>query len=163
MIRALLLSDIHGEDTGLRWLLEQVWQQVGPIQAYNCLGDGVRDFERVESFIRTRDEHALMYAVRGNNDWGVTAPERQVIDLEGVKIFMTHGHYLRVKSTMYYLQSAAREEGCTVALYGHTHVADVEPGIPTLVNPGAVCLDRCALMEIEDGRARFRLIDLGFH
>ena len=48
MLRALVLSDIHGDDTGLRWLLEQVWKDVGPIDAYLCLGDGVRDFERVE-------------------------------------------------------------------------------------------------------------------
>ena len=52
MLRALVLSDIHGEDTTFRWLLEQVWRDVGPIDYYLCLGDGVRDFQRVEGFIR---------------------------------------------------------------------------------------------------------------
>lgn len=161
-MRALIVSDIHGEDTTFRWLLEQVWKTTGPIDVYICLGDGVRDFERAESFIRTRDEHALMYAVRGNNDWGVTAPERQVVELDGVKIFMTHGHYLKVKSTMYYLESAAREAGCAIALYGHTHVADVTPGVPMLMNPGAACDDCCGILEITDGRPRARLVNLGF-
>ena len=63
MIRALILSDIHGESNNLRWLLEEVWKQVGPIDAYICLGDGVRDFDNAEAFIRRRDEHATMYAV----------------------------------------------------------------------------------------------------
>ena len=100
MLRALVLSDIHGEDTNLRWLLERVWQETGPIDAYLCLGDGVRDFERAEDFIRQRDEHAVMYAVKGNNDW-CDAPAVRIITLGGVRIFMTHGHNQRVKSTMY--------------------------------------------------------------
>lgn len=161
-MRALLLSDIHGDLTTLRWLLEQVWQQTGPIDAYICLGDGVRDFEHAESFIRTRDEHALMYAVRGNCDFAVDAPVHQVVSLGGAQVYMTHGHYHRVKSTLSYLRDAAHEAGCSIALYGHTHAADVEPGVPMLVNPGSVKDDRCALLEVNDGKPRVRLINLGF-
>ena len=162
MLRALVLSDIHGDDTGLRWLLEQVWKDVGPIDAYLCLGDGVRDFERVESFIRQRDEHALMYAVKGNNDW-CDAPTKRIIDLGGVRIFMTHGHEQRVKSTMDYLISAARTAGADIALYGHTHCADVEYFTPWLINPGAVMNDRCALLEIENGKPHVKMLNLGFN
>ena len=86
MIRALILSDIHGESNNLRWLLEEVWKQVGPIDAYICLGDGVRDFDNAEAFIRRRDEHATMYAVRGNCDFVANYPERLVIHLGGLKI-----------------------------------------------------------------------------
>ena len=86
MTRALILSDIHGEENNLRWLLEEVWKTVGPIDAYICLGDGVRDFERAESFIRNRDEHATMYAVRGNCDFTANHPDRLVIHLGGLKI-----------------------------------------------------------------------------
>ena len=85
MTRALILSDIHGEENNLRWLLEEVWKTVGPIDAYICLGDGVRDFERAESFIRNRDEHATMYAVRGNCDFISSCPERLMIHLGGLK------------------------------------------------------------------------------
>lgn len=158
MLRALVLSDIHGEDTTLRWLLEQVWKETGPIDAYLCLGDGVRDFDRVESFIRQRDEHALMYAVKGNNDW-CDEPLLRIIELGGVRIFMTHGHNQRVKSTMHYLQDAVRNANCDVGLYGHTHCPDIEMNVPLLVNPGAVCRERCALLEIRDGKARARLLD----
>ena len=159
MLRALVLSDIHGEETNFRWLLEQVWKEVGPIDAYLCLGDGVRDFERAESFIRRRDAHAIMYAVKGNNDWCDESVFR-IIELGGVRIFMTHGHNQRVKSNLYYLKDAVREANCAVGLYGHTHCANIEMNVPLLVNPGAVCGDCCAILEIEGGKARARLINL---
>ena len=162
-MRALILSDIHGEVTTLRWLLEEVWKQVGPIDAYFFLGDGIRDFQNAESFIRRRDEHAAMYAVKGNCDFMPGAPERIITSFGGVNIYMTHGHIHRVKSDLTWLRAAAREAGADVALYGHTHVPDEEPGVPMLLNPGAAKDDRCALLEVDDnGKFRTKLINLGF-
>ena len=163
MTRALILSDIHGEANTLRWLLEEVWKQVGPIDAYICLGDGVRDFDNAEAFIRQRDEHATMYAVRGNCDFTASYPDRLVIRLGGLKIYMTHGHIHRVKSGLNYLYGAARAEGVDIALYGHTHRANVEYTTPWLINPGAAENDCCALLEIENGKPHVKLISLGFH
>ena len=163
MIRALILSDIHGEGTNLRWMLEQVWKETGPIDAYICLGDGVRDFQHAESFIRQRDEHATMYAVCGNNDFVRDVPDRLTIHLGGLKIFLTHGHYQRVKGGLDYLLSAARTAGADVALYGHTHCANVEYTTPWMINPGAVMNDRCALLEIRDGKPHVKLLSLGFN
>ena len=163
MIRALILSDIHGETTTLRWLLEEVWKHVGPIDAYICLGDGVRDFDNAESFIRQRDEHATMYAVRGNCDFTAAHPDRLVIHLGGLKIYLTHGHIHRVKGGLDYLRSAAREAGADIALYGHTHRANVEYTTPWLLNPGAAENDCCALLEIDNGKPHVKLINLGFN
>ena len=163
MTRALILSDIHGEENNLRWLLEEVWKTVGPIDAYICLGDGVRDFERAESFIRNRDEHATMYAVRGNCDFITSYPERLVIHLGGLKIYMTHGHIHRVKSGLDYLYGAARAEGVDIALYGHTHRANVEYTTPWMINPGAAENDCCALLEIENGKPHVKMFNLGFN
>jgi putative phosphoesterase len=162
MLRALILSDIHGETTTLRWLLEEVWKQVGPIDAYICLGDGVRDFDNAEGFIRNRDEHATMYAVRGNCDFTAAHPDRLVIHLGGLKIYLTHGHIHRVKGGLDYLRSAAREAGADIALYGHTHRANVEYTTPWLLNPGAAENDCCALLEIENGKPHVKLLSLGF-
>ena len=163
MMRALILSDIHGETTTLRWLLEEVWKQVGPIDAYICLGDGVRDFDNAEAFIRQRDEHATMYAVRGNCDFTAAHPDRLVIHLGGLKIYLTHGHIHRVKGGLDYLRSAAREAGADIALYGHTHRANVEYTTPWLLNPGAAENDCCALLEIDNGKPHVKLINLGFN
>lgn len=163
MTRALILSDIHGETTTLRWLLEETWKQVGPIDAYICLGDGVRDFDNAEAFIRQRDEHAAMYAVRGNCDFTAAHPDRLLIHLGGLKIYMTHGHIHRVKGSLDYLRSAAREAGADIALYGHTHRANVEYTTPWLINPGAAENDCCALLEIDNAKPHVKLINLGFN
>ena len=49
MMRALVLSDIHGEESRLRWMLEETWKMTGKIDGYFFLGDGVDgDVERVE-------------------------------------------------------------------------------------------------------------------
>lgn len=162
-MRALILSDIHGETTTLRWLLEETWKQVGPIDAYIFLGDGIRDFERAESFIRDRDEHAVMYAVQGNCDFSPSAPERIITTLGGLKVYITHGHIHRVKGGLDYLRSVAREAGADVALYGHTHRANVEYTTPWLLNPGAAKDDCCALLEITNGKPHVKLINLGFN
>ncbi len=161
-MRALIVSDSHGDLSTLRWLIEMAWKQTGPIDLYICLGDGVREFGHIENFVRERDDHALFYAVRGNNDVAVDAPPRMVIDLGGVKCFLTHGHYHHVKSTLTYLKDAARDAGCSIALYGHTHIADVETGAPMCINPGAAADDRCALLEVTDGRPRVQLLNFGY-
>lgn len=162
-MRAIILSDIHGEDTMLRWLLEQAWKEVGPVDAYICLGDGVRDFVRVENFIRKRDAHAVMYTVRGNCDMAVgDVPDSMTISFGGANIFLTHGHRYAVKSTMSYLRDAARENGCSIALYGHTHCPDMDTSGPLLINPGAASKSRLAVLEVNEGRPRVNLMDLGY-
>lgn len=60
MMRALVLSDIHGEESQLRWMLEETWKMTGKIDGYFFLGDGVDDFAQAENFIRRRDPDALM-------------------------------------------------------------------------------------------------------
>ena len=161
-MRALILSDIHGETNTLRWLLEEVWKQVGPIDAYICLGDGYRDFGNAEGFIRSRDEHASMYAVKGNCDFVPNAPDRLVIPFGGLTLFLTHGHVQRVKSGLEYLKDAARAAGADIALYGHTHRADVQYTTPWMINPGAAEDDCCALLEVTNGKPHVKLISLGF-
>lgn len=157
-MRAIVLSDIHGSDTMLRTMLEKAWETIGPVDAYFCLGDGLRDFERVEGLLRARDPRALMYAVKGNNDFGVDAPYSMVVRFGGVNIYMTHGHREGVKQTLVALDRAAVEAGCAVALYGHTHCADVETRRAMLVNPGAAGSGHLALLEVEDGQPRVSLL-----
>ena len=158
-MKAIVLSDIHGDDTTLRVTLEKAWLRTGSVDAYFCLGDGVRDFERVEMFLRGHDPHALMYAVKGNNDFAVlNTPDSMVVGFGGVNLFLTHGHFLRVKQTLEFLDRAAEEAGCQVALYGHTHCPDVETRRTIMVNPGAMCNGRLALLEVEEGRPRVSLL-----
>ncbi len=158
-MRALVFSDIHGEDGTFRWMLEQAWQQIGRIDAYFFLGDGIDDFERCEAFIRSHDEQAVMLSVRGNNDFCCPdAPYYRVTDFGGVRLYLTHGHLERVKLTRTFLYEHAREEKCDIAFYGHTHEPDMVTGVPMLVNPGAVCRQQMAQLEVDNGRPRVRML-----
>lgn len=158
-MRALVLSDSHGEEHTLRWMLEQAWKTVGPVDAYIHCGDGAWDFARLENFIRARDEHAVMYGVRGNCDFMAhDLPDFRHIGFGGARILVTHGHLYGVKSTFARLNDAAREHECSIVLFGHTHKACVETGRALLVNPGSAADGRMALLEVNDGKPRVNLL-----
>ena len=158
-MRVIVLSDSHGEENNLRWMLEQCWRWVGPVDAYIHCGDGARDFQRVANFIRTRDEHALLIGVRGNCDFFEDVPELEVITLEGAKLLITHGHRFQVKSTYAALDIEAKRRGCAAALFGHTHIPCVEQRNTLLVNPGSACGDTLALLTIEQGVVKAEIMD----
>lgn len=156
-----VMSDTHGGVDNVRWLLEQVWKYTGPIDAYVHLGDGAYDFEQLESFIRARDPQAKMYGVRGNNDWGsMDIPDTRIETFGGVRMLLTHGHRYHVRATYDCVDLAARERGCRIALFGHTHVQDMEMRSILLLNPGSTNNDRMALIHIDDkGDIRPELIE----
>ena len=151
-MRVLVMSDTHGDDFGLRWILEECWKRVGPIDAYIHCGDGGMDFQRVENFIRARDPHTLMYQVKGNCDLGLDLPEVQEITLGGAKLLLTHGHRYQVKHTYAPLEIEAHHRGCAAALFGHTHLPYIEQRRVLLVNPGSARGDTLALLHINDGQ-----------
>lgn len=158
-MRALVLSDSHGEESTLRWMLEQAWKTVGPVDAYIHCGDGAADFARLENFIRARDEHAAMVGVRGNCDFMAhDLTDVKILGLGGANILVTHGHLYGVKSSFARLDDAAKEHGCSIALFGHTHKPCVEPRWALLVNPGSAADGRMALLEINDGKPCVQLL-----
>lgn len=89
-------------------------------------------------------ELSLMYPdipmdiVRGNCDWG-KGPDLKVVELEGVRFLLTHGHLQYVKSGLDELLQEALSRHVQVACFGHTHLAKVvyRQGI-YLMNPGTV-------------------------
>ena len=157
-MRLIVLSDSHGDDFTLRWMLEQAWKTLGPVDAYVHCGDGAHDLEYLQNFIRSRDEHAAFYSVRGNCDFCTDLPDQQVLHLGGARIFLTHGHRYHVKSTLSYLSDAASEHECTLALFGHTHIATAEMRSALLINPGSAAKGRMAVVEITNGKPRWDLL-----
>jgi len=61
-----------------------------------------------------------------------------------VKILCCHGHKYGVKSTLTRLAAHAKELGCDVALYGHTHRANSE------IVDGVLCLNPGSLGSYSD-------------
>ena len=76
--------------------------------------------------------------IRGNNDFSGGAYE-WVIEEDGCRIYCCHGHRLGVKHGLERLAQEAKEHGCEIALYGHTHRAavDLVDGV-LCINPGAI-------------------------
>lgn len=128
-MRILVASDTHGDTASLRRaILAQPQAQV-----VIHLGDGEEDVAQVKPSFPDK----MFLQVRGNCDWTSQLSSVGEYEVEGVKIFYTHGHIYGVKSGDYGLISAAREHKAQVALFGHTHLAreDYEDGL-YLMNPG---------------------------
>ena len=149
MIKAAVFSDTHG-NTAL--MLETV-RRVRPDVLIH-LGDHERDAQE----LRREFPEIPLYCVRGNCDLCSFAPDTDIVPLGSVKAFITHGHlyhveYNRVDSLVY----AAQEQGCRVAMFGHTHSAyeHYEDGL-YLLNPGSCAAPRggrpsCGIVEIAGG------------
>ncbi len=129
-MKILVVSDSHGHANRLGWLVEEVQP--------NCilhLGDGARDADQV----RSQYPQIPLFSVAGNCDIGSSAPAQQLIELEGVRMFLAHGHFYGVKQGRDAFIQAARSAGAHIALYGHTHVAEARelPDGMWLMNPGS--------------------------
>ena len=89
------------------------------------------------------------YHVPGNCDFFTSAPPSLTVSLDGVRVFLTHGHLFGVKSGLTRLALEARRVGAQLALFGHTHRAllEAQDGL-WLMNPGACGAGRSDFGEI---------------
>ncbi|MBQ7364936.1 MAG: YfcE family phosphodiesterase [Clostridia bacterium] len=141
----IVFSDSHGSDHEMR----RVIQKQKPYADYFLhLGDGA------VSFLELCEECGVLgYAVRGNCDFflkGRQIPDSRVLCADTVSLFLTHGDTIGVGFSTETLSLAAKEKGCKIALYGHTHIADNrylpaqdEKDVPIyLFNPGSIARPR---------------------
>ena len=156
-----VFSDSHGDRVSLRRLLETGWERYGTADWYLHCGDGARDMDSIAPLIYDRNEKAEIAQVRGNCDFFGDYPDDETLDISGCRILMTHGHHYSVKTTLSYLNDAARDRGCQIALFGHTHEPLMEMRSALLLNPGAVQDGRMLVLEISlDGRPRVHMLHL---
>jgi len=123
----LAFSDTHS--TPLPRKLKQVAEEADLVF---FLGDGVTS---LSDFML----HKGFHAVDGNCDPHVFGTE-EIVEVEGLKILLTHGHLYSVKRDLLPLALRAKELGCGAAFYGHTHCARIDEfdGV-TLICPGSPC------------------------
>ena len=143
----LLLSDTHGDFRRIDSVLENCQKPDLIIH----LGDMERDGEYITMSI---PPDVAFLSVRGNNEWSSNRPLNTVIELEGIRFYMTHGHKERVKSGHEGLIHAAGAQNCQVALYGHTHnPCDLTENGIRIINPGALAYPVCsyAMLHIKKG------------
>ncbi|MBE6759082.1 MAG: YfcE family phosphodiesterase [Ruminococcaceae bacterium] len=161
-MKILVVSDTHG-----RWgALYNVIQAHSDAKVVIHLGDGYADLERIRPSFPDR----VMMGVAGNCDFLAASGVRgsNVINIEGVDIFFTHGHSYRVKSGESLVEQAARARNAKICLYGHTHTPnnDVRNGL-FIMNPGSIGEPRrgiptCGIIEIngEDISLRIEECDI---
>ena len=116
-MKVLIVSDTHGREDNL----EKVLEKESPIDAMVHLGD----VEGSEDYIRILTD-APVYMVAGNNDFYTDLPGQAVIDLDGYRAFITHGHGYHVSYSPNRLVAEALHRNAQIAMYGHTHVPHLE-------------------------------------
>ncbi len=143
-MRILVLSDSHGDYFTMKKAIDA--QPTAEVVVF--LGDGYRDFERCLPLL----DGKRIYAVKGNNDFYCDYPKSQIINEGGISIYITHGHYEYVKSSLGRLVTVAKENNCPLALYGHKHQQQEAncDGVK-LFSPGALKDDEYGVIDIIDG------------
>ena len=142
-MRIGIVSDSHGDTC----VFEKMLAVPGAAEAEMWLhaGDFAPDADDLEIMSGKR-----VACVLGNCDLFVDGVyDETVVEVAGHRIFLTHGHLFNVR-----FDTAAREAGADIAVYGHTHVALEERGDVTVLNPGSIARPR-------DGRhGSFMLVEL---
>lgn len=142
-MRILVLSDSHGDYFAMKKAIEAQ----PSAEAVVFLGDGHMDFERCKPLLKDK----RVYCVRGNNDFHCDYPRNAIIEEGGMKIYITHGHYEYVKSSLSALMSVARRNNCKLALYGHNHRQQEDNyGEIKMFCPGALKDDEYGVVDIVD-------------
>lgn len=128
-MKLVVVSDNHG----LKQPIDDIRRQHLDADAFFHCGDS-------ELPIRFLDGFA---AVCGNNDYTVELPESRIVELNGLRIFVTHGHRYLLFGRVDMLLSKAIYENCQLVLFGHTHCFyhEVIEGIH-FVNPGSIAHNR---------------------
>ena len=151
-MRLLILSDSHRSIS----TMERAVALARPDYIFH-LGDLAADAHALAK----RFPQLPVLSVTGNCDFLDRSQEQRLLELEGVRILLTHGHRYGVKQSLLPLALAAEEAGASLALFGHTHTPLLEErGSVTLLNPGAcgpTLRPTCAVVELQNGRFTCRI------
>lgn len=150
-MKILVVSDSHAAYSFMRRCIEYTAPD-----AIIHLGDYYRDGETIaEEYPRIP-----VYQVPGNCDRNrgyIPDPEIRILELAGVRLYLTHGHRHQVKSTLVRLIADARAASAQAVLFGHTHSAMIQREEDLLIlNPGAASWGgSAAILEIRQGSITF--------
>lgn len=99
------------------------------------LGDMLRDAQELSHAYPMQ----AIVMVPGNCDGWTDEPLQKLIEVQGKKILLSHGHIWQVKHSYDAALAAARRAGADLVMFGHTHrayCAHEEDGLWVL-NPGS--------------------------
>lgn len=154
MKKILVLSDTHGVKMYMNELVPMIKEDIDLIIH---AGDHYRD-----SVYLYEKTGVSQLGVLGNCDFEIGDREL-VYDIEGVKIFLTHGHRYDVKRDISILAEYAKSQGANIAIFGHTHVKEsrIINGVQ-MINPGSLAQPRdgmkrsYVILEIDNGKFEYK-------
>lgn len=134
MRKILVVSDTHGDNSGLKKVVEKE----KPFDLLVHCGD----LECSEGNIIAIADTPV-YAVAGNNDYFYDLPNRAVFEYSGHRVLVSHGHCDKVHSGLDTLFYRAKEASADIVMFGHTHVPCLKEidGV-TFINPGSLTYPR---------------------
>ena len=118
-MRALILSDSHSRKLNLNAL------------EYDYI---IHAGDHGSSLKQLKEARAIY--VRGNCD--LSGPNEEIVTINGIRVFITHGHLYNVKMDYMRLIYRAMSLECKICIFGHTHIQEffIRNGI-AFINPGA--------------------------
>lgn len=133
-MKVLIVSDTHGNNTNY---LNAVKKEKPFDLVIHC-GDTDGSEYTISKAAECPTEIVL-----GNNDFFSYLPKEREIEIEGYRIWITHGHNYYVSMNNEIIKEEAKERGMDIVVYGHTHkpVIDIEKNI-IAVNPGSLTYPR---------------------
>lgn len=131
MPRAVVFSDSHGDYDVLERIMERHRENA---ELFIHLGDGERELE----YLRYIYPEKKILFIRGNCDYASSAPDYDLVDFCGKRIFFTHGYLYGVKSGTEQIVEEAHKHAADILLFGHTHLPLTErSGGLYIMNPGS--------------------------
>lgn len=147
-MKILVVSDTHSRN-------QEFIDKVINGERYDMLfhlGDYVEDGQEI-----ARALGVPSYLVRGNGDYDSNYKLEEVLDIEGNRIFLTHGHLYRIRFDLSNLYYRAREVAADLVVFGHTHVPlNIEKNGLKIFNPGSPSFPR----QLKGGKT-YGVIDIG--
>lgn len=162
-MKILIVSDTHRKDDNLKRVLDKQ----KPFDMLIHLGDAEGSEHLIENWV---NKECDLRMVMGNNDFFSDLEREIEVQIGPHKALLTHGHYYNVSLGVEGLRQEAKERGCDIAMYGHTHRPYLEEGADvTILNPGSLSYPRqegrkpsYMIMEMEeDGAMKFHTYFIG--
>lgn len=133
-MKILITSDTHGHYEKISDLI----LSEGDFDLMLHAGDGVEDCKHINY------ETGINYhVVKGNNDFYSNELYNKIIDIEGHKILLTHGHKENVDFSLAGLMDKADISSCDIVIFGHIHrYINISRSGILFLNPGSPSLPR---------------------
>ncbi len=131
-MKCVVVSDNHTNREVFRELIDYYQEQ--EVEVFHC-GDS--------EMLSTDKLWQGVHKVTGNCDYDAGFPREQLVEVNGKKILLVHGHRHLVNVTLEKLAEEAMMQGAKIAFYGHTHRLDAQVVNGVLcVNPGSISIPR---------------------